>query len=317
MIYVEHLVKKYGLLTALDDVSFEVQKGEIVGLLGPNGAGKSTLMRVLTCFLPATEGRVEVAGHDVFSDPVGVRRAVGYMPESVPLYGDMRVNEYLRFRATLKGLDGKRLRKRIADVIETCSLGEVRRRLISKLSRGFRQRVGLADALLAQPELLILDEPVANLDPTQIRQMRELIQHLGGEHTVLLSSHILSEVESLCPRVLIMRRGRIVASDAPERLIGAARGQAQVLVEATGAEPDALAACLGAVPGVTAVHLEALPDGWCGVVCDVAAGADARGDLFAAAHRAGLTLRELHRRRLNLEDVFIAVTADQDAGAEA
>lgn len=314
MINVNHLVKKYGLVTALNDVSFQVQKGEIVGLLGPNGAGKSTLMRVLTCFLPATEGQVEVAGCDVFSDPVGVRRAVGYMPESVPLYDDMRVLEYLRYRGTLKGLDGKRRRKRIADVVETCGLGDMRRRLIAKLSRGYRQRVGLADALLAQPRVLILDEPVANLDPAQIRQMRELIQHLGGEYTVLLSSHILSEVESLCPRVLIMRRGRIVASDAPERLIGAARGQDQILIEATGAEAAAMARCFRGVPHVVAVHTEALDEGWCRLVCDVAQGADARGALFEAAAAEGLLLRELHRRPLNLEDVFIAVTSGPEVG---
>ncbi len=210
MIVVEHLTKYYGEYPAVRDVSFQVPKGRVVGFLGPNGAGKSTTMRILAGFLTATGGRATIAGHDVFANPIAVRRNIGYMPESCPLYPELRVSEYLRFRAGLKGLGWSARRKRIDYVIERCWLTDVRRQLIGTLSKGYRQRVGLADALLADPPVLILDEPTAGLDPAQIRETRKLIRELGTQHTMLLSTHILSEVEMTCDSVVIIYQGRVV-----------------------------------------------------------------------------------------------------------
>ena len=210
MIVVEHLTKYYGEYPAIRDVSFEVPRGRVVGFLGPNGAGKSTTMRILAGFLTATGGRASIAGHDVFADPIAVRRNIGYMPESCPLYPELRVSEYLKFRAGLKGLGWSARRKRIDYVIERCWLTDVRRQLIGTLSKGYRQRVGLADALLADPPVLILDEPTAGLDPAQIRETRKLIRELGTQHTMLLSTHILSEVEMTCDSVVVIYQGRVV-----------------------------------------------------------------------------------------------------------
>ncbi|HET6573788.1 MAG TPA: ABC transporter ATP-binding protein [Fimbriiglobus sp.] len=210
MIVVEHLTKYYGEYPAVRDVSFEVPKGRVVGFLGPNGAGKSTTMRILAGFLTATGGRASIAGHDVFADPIAVRQRIGYMPENCPLYPELRVNEYLKFRAGLKGLGWSARRKRIDYVVERCWLTDVRRQLVGTLSKGYRQRVGLADALLADPPVLILDEPTAGLDPTQIRETRKLIRELGTQHTMLLSTHILSEVEMTCDSVVVIYQGRVV-----------------------------------------------------------------------------------------------------------
>jgi ABC-2 type transport system ATP-binding protein len=210
MIVVEHLTKYYGEYPAVRDVNFEVPRGRVVGFLGPNGAGKSTTMRILAGFLTATGGRATIAGHDVFADPIAVRRRIGYMPESCPLYPELRVNEYLKFRAGLKGLGWSARRKRIDYVIERCWLTDVRRQLVGTLSKGYRQRVGLADALLADPPVLILDEPTAGLDPAQIRETRKLIRELGTQHTMLLSTHILSEVEMTCDSVVVIYQGRVV-----------------------------------------------------------------------------------------------------------
>jgi ABC-2 type transport system ATP-binding protein len=210
MIVVEHLTKYYGEYPAVRDVSFEVPRGRVVGFLGPNGAGKSTTMRILAGFLTATGGQARIAGHDVFADPIAVRRNIGYMPESCPLYPELRVNEYLKFRAGLKGLGWSARRKRIDYVIERCWLTDVRRQLIGTLSKGYRQRVGLADALLADPPVLILDEPTAGLDPAQIRETRKLIRELGTQHTMLLSTHILSEVEMTCDSVVVIYQGRVI-----------------------------------------------------------------------------------------------------------
>src|SRR5271170_161113 len=218
MIEVTNLTKRYAGHTAVNDISFHVARGEIVGLLGPNGAGKSTTMRILSCFLPATSGTVRVGGLDVFSDSEEVRRRIGYMPENNPLHFEMRVREYLKFRARLKGLGWRRSRERVDTVMEQCGLTDVQKRIIGQLSKGYRQRVGLADALVHEPELIILDEPTIGLDPNQIRSVRQLIKDLGRRHTVLLSSHILPEVEMTCNRVLIMRAGRILAADTPENL---------------------------------------------------------------------------------------------------
>src|SRR5436190_17336156 len=218
MIEVSNLTKRYAGNTAVSDLSFSVGRGEIVGLLGPNGAGKSTTMRILSCFLPATSGTVRIAGLDVFKEADEVRRRIGYMPENNPLHQDLRVREYLKFRARLKGLSRQRSRERADVVMEQCGLADVGKRVIGQLSKGYQQRVGLADALVQEPDLIILDEPTAGLDPNQIRSVRQLIKELGGKHTVLLSTHILPEVEMTCGRVLILHQGRMIADDTPRNL---------------------------------------------------------------------------------------------------
>src|SRR5580693_893076 len=232
MIKVEQLTKKYSGVTAISDLSFEVGKGEIVGFLGPNGAGKSTTMRILSSFMPATSGRATIAGFDIFEQSLQARAHLGYMPENVPLYNDMRVTEYLDYRAALKGVPHRRVAERVGDVKELCGLRDVERKLIGALSKGYRQRVGLADALLHEPDLLILDEPTIGLDPNQIRQVRELIKNLGRQHTILLSTHILPEVEMTCSRVIIIHKGRIEACDTPENLLGKIRQAGGVELEA-------------------------------------------------------------------------------------
>src|SRR5665213_4571102 len=231
MIEVSNLVKRYAGNTAVAGLSFTVARGEIVGLLGPNGAGKSTTMRILSCFIPATSGTARVAGRDVFTEADEVRRRIGYMPENNPMHPDMRVREYLKFRARLKGLGWKKSRARVTTVMEQCGLTDVSRRIIGQLSKGYRQRVGLADALVHEPDLIILDEPTIGLDPHQIRSVRALIKSLAGKHTVLISTHILPEVEMMCGRVLIMFGGRVLASDTPENLQRRMAGGSQVIAE--------------------------------------------------------------------------------------
>ena len=308
MIKVENLVKSYGGILAVDDLSFNVGKGEIVGFLGPNGAGKTTTMRILSCYMPATAGTVEVAGRDVFADSIEVRQRIGYLSENVPLYPDMRVSEYLSYRGKLKGLHGRKLRTRISDVVDICELGEVRGRIIAHLSKGFRQRIGFADTLLHEPELLILDEPTIGLDPNQIRNIRNLIKSLGGAHTILLSSHLLAEVEMTCERVLIINRGRIVASDTPENLAGALKGNMQVMVEI---KADSRQVCeeLGRIPGVVRVSCEK-EGAWGAFLCETTRGVDPRSSIFEVVGDKGWTLRELREERRNLEDIFVALTSD-------
>src|SRR5271163_5007007 len=231
MIEVSNLTKRYSGRTAVDDISFTVARGEIVGLLGPNGAGKSTTMRMLSGFMPGTSGTVRVAGFDVFHEAHEVRRRIGYMPENNPLYQEMRVREYLKFRARLKGLGWNRSRERVTTVIEQCGLTEVSRRVIGQLSKGYKQRVGLADALVHEPELIILDEPTIGLDPVQIRSVRQLIKELASSRTVLISSHILPEAEMMCSRMLIMLGGKILAADTPENLQRLMAGNSQIIAE--------------------------------------------------------------------------------------
>src|SRR2546426_6994825 len=231
MIEVENLTKRYGGHAAVSDVSFTVGRGEIVGLLGPNGAGKSTIMRIMACYMPASSGTVRVAGHDVFSEATEVRRRIGYMPENNPLHRDMRVREYLKFRASLKGLSRRRCRERLDMVLQQCGLTEVHRRIIGQLSKGYQQRVGMADALIHDPELIILDEPTIGLDPHQIRSVRQLIKDLGQQHTVLLSSHILPEVEMTCNRVVILHEGKILAADTTENLQQLMSDHGQIIAE--------------------------------------------------------------------------------------
>src|ERR1700748_1696767 len=239
MIKVENLTKRYAGQTAIRDLNFEVSPGEIMGFLGPNGAGKTTTMRILAGFMPPTSGRASIAGFDVFGQSLQARTHLGYMPENVPLYSDMRVTEYLNYRAALKGVPHRRIGERIGDVKELCGLKDVERKLIGTLSKGYRQRVGLADALVHEPDLLILDEPTSGLDPNQIRQVRELIRNLGKQHTILLSTHILPEVEMTCSRVIIINKGRIEACDTPQNLLGEIRTAGGVFIEAKVGADDA------------------------------------------------------------------------------
>ncbi len=316
MIHVSHLTKQYPGRTAVNDVSFEVARGEIVGFLGPNGAGKSTTMRMLAGYLPATGGTIRVAGFDVASHPLEVRRRIGYLPENCPLYPDMRVDEYLTFRARLKGVAGRHLRSRLGEVKNLCGIGDVGRRIIGQLSKGYRQRVGLAESLIHDPELLILDEPTIGLDPNQIRLVRQLITDLAKRHTILLSTHILPEVEMTCQRVLILHQGRIVASDTPDRLRRRLEGGSLVRAELRGPRAD-IATGLSELPGVESVDMGALPDDWWW--CDLRAAhpADPRAALAALAAQRGWSLRELHTERATLEDIFVSLTRSEDTGGKA
>lgn len=313
MIRVEHLTKRFFAVTAVDDVSFDVRPHEVIGFLGPNGAGKSTTLKVLTGYLTATAGTVAIDGHDVFVEPEAVKRIIGYLPENVPLYPEMRVEEYLSYRAALKRIPRGRRRAAVDSAMERCRIGDVRRRIIGQLSKGYRQRVGLADALVADPKLLVLDEPTIGLDPNQIRQVRELIVELGRERTVILSSHILPEVEAACTRVLIIDKGRIVGQGRPEELrAGLAGAAARIFVEV--ADPGGAArAALEAVPGVRCVEPLAAPEeGLAAFNVDADPGADVRGRIFDAAVAGGFKLTGLSSKSLSLEDVFVQITTTEE-----
>jgi len=315
MIKVENLTKRFAGVTALNGVSFEVGRGEIVGFLGPNGAGKSTTMRILTGFIPASAGEVTVAGCDVFEESLEVRRHIGYMPENNPLYVDMRVGEYLKFRAKLKGVARADRKERVQEVVEKTGVADVQKRVIGQLSKGYRQRVGLADALLHEPDLLILDEPTIGLDPVQIRQVRELIKELGKQHTILLSTHILPEVEMTCNRVIIIHRGKILASDTPENLRKTLRSGGVVSVELRAPLAEAQSV-LQAVPGVASAAVTASDDGFVHAAIEAKGDADPREAIYQAAVRSGWTLRELTRSRTTLEDIFVQVTSEEDEAEE-
>jgi ABC-2 type transport system ATP-binding protein len=311
MIKVENLTKRYAGHTAIDGLSFEVGKGEIVGFLGPNGAGKSTTMRILSSYMPATSGRASIAGYDVFTDSLKARRHLGYMPENVPLYTEMRVREYLEYRGSLKGVHGRRLKERLGEVMELCNLQDVERKLINALSKGYRQRVGLADALIHEPDLLILDEPTIGLDPNQIRQVRDLIKNLGKRHTILLSTHILPEVEMTCTRVLIINRGKIEASDTPQNLLSQLRSVGGVRLEAKTGSDNGIEQ-LKRIAGIREVTSES--DGeWNVFQLRTESGADPRPEIYRLAVDRKWTVRELSRRRATREDVFVEIThADAD-----
>src|SRR6476646_508093 len=306
MIKVENLTKRYAGQTAIQDLNFEVSPGEIMGFLGPNGAGKTTTMRILAGFMPPTSGRASIAGFDVFGQSLQARTHIGYMPENVPLYNDMRVTEYLNYRAALKDVPHRRIPERVGDVRELCGLKDVEKKLIHTLSKGYRQRVGLADALLAEPDLLILDEPTIGLDPNQIRQVRELIKNLGRQHTILLSTHILPEVEMTCSRVIIVHKGKIEACDTPENLLGQIRQAGGVLVEAK-VGSDNGAEELKKISGVRDVTTDADGD-WKIFSLRVESGAEVREEVFRLAVERQWTVRELTQRRETLEDVFVELT---------
>jgi ABC-2 type transport system ATP-binding protein len=311
MIEVEGLTKSYAGRIVLDHLTFEVARGEVVGFLGPNGAGKTTTMRILSGYLPPTDGKVRVAGYDVVENPVEVRRHVGYMPENVPLYTDLRVEEYLAYRARLKGVPKKQVPERLAAVCEVCQINEVRHRGIGTLSKGFRQRVGLADALIHDPDLLILDEPTIGLDPHQIRSVRDLIRELGKKHTVLLSTHILSEVEATCSRVLIIHKGKIEAADTPENLSRLVRGGGGGCLRLEiQAAPQEACQEFGQVAGVEEVEVLNEQDSWVILQLYPKPGEDLRDQVFEVISKKGWRLREMSRQRASLEDVFVELTQD-------
>ena len=311
MIEVSHLTKRYAGRSAVSDISFSVARGEIVGLLGPNGAGKSTTMRILSCFMPATSGLARVAGYDVFHESEEVRRRIGYMPENNPLYTEMRVREYLKFRAHLKGLGWRRARERVGIVMDQCGLGDVGRRIIGQLSKGYRQRVGLADALVHDPELIILDEPTIGLDPHQIRSVRQLIKSLAGKHTVLISTHILPEAEVMCSRMLIMYDGKILASDTPENLQRLMAGSSQVIAEIA-APAEALRECWMQMAEIEQFDVSASEGEFQRCALTPRDGLDLRPMIFALARERGWIVRELTRSRHSLEDIYVQITRPDD-----
>ena len=315
MIEVSNLTKRYAGRTAVKDISFTVARGEIVGLLGPNGAGKSTTMRVLSGFLPASSGTVRVAGFDVFHDSDEARRRIGYMPENNPLYPEMRVREYLKFRARLKGLGWRQSRERVSTVMEQCGLADVGRRIIGQLSKGYKQRVGLADALVHEPDLIILDEPTIGLDPHQIRSVRALIKSLAGQHTVLISTHILPEVEMMCGRVLIMVGGRVVASDTPENLQRRMAGGSQIVAEIA-APAVALKAAWEHHPDIEHFDIAATDGEFLRCTITPRDGVDLRPDIYELTRANGWMLRELTRSRHSLEDIYVQVTKPTQEEAE-
>ena len=304
MIQVKDLHKNYAGYKAVRGISFHVSKGEIVGFLGPNGAGKSTTMRILTGYLPATAGEVRIAGHELLNESLEIRRKVGYMPENVPLYLDMRIVDFLAYRAALKGVPSRRVRAHVNEAMEQCGVEDVSRKVIGTLSRGYRQRVGLADALVHDPELLILDEPTAGLDPNQIRSVRELIKDLGRKHTILLSTHILPEVEMVCSRAIIINRGKIEASDTLENLSKRVKSGA-LLVEVKTDDVPGLVKEIEALSGVSGVAVRREQEGWVALECTGKPGEDLRGPLDLLIKKNNLPLREFYRGKATLEEVFI------------
>ncbi|MBI1876622.1 MAG: ABC transporter ATP-binding protein [Acidobacteria bacterium] len=315
MIEVQHLTKRYGRVTAVDDVSFGVARGEILGFLGPNGAGKTTTMRILTGYMPATEGRAIVAGFDVFDQPVDAKRRTGYLPESPPLYLDMTVREYLSFVAKIKGVPPNERKARVDGVMDRTRVTDVTDRHCGKLSKGYRQRVGLAQALIHNPDVLILDEPTAGLDPKQIIETRELIKALAGDHTIILSTHILPEVSQTCQRVVIINKGRVVAVDTPENLTGRLRGSETMYLEVqTGGED--VAPALEGVGGVTKVQITERQDGVAAIEIESAQGRDVRRELARTVVNRGWGLLELRPVKMSLEEIFLHLTTEESESAE-
>ena len=317
MIEVQHLTKRYGRTTAVDDVSFRVERGEILGFLGPNGAGKTTTMRILTGYMPATDGKAVVAGFDVFDQPIEAKRRTGYLPETPPLYPDMTVLEYLDFVAKVKGVPSAERASRVKGVMDRTRISDMARRQCGKLSKGYKQRVGLAQALIHNPDVLILDEPTAGLDPKQIIETRQLVKELAGDHTVILSTHILPEVSQTCQRVVIINKGRVVAVDTPDNLTARLRGSETMYVQVETASNDALAA-LGGINGVTRVVEADRRDGRVGYEVESAQGQDIRRELARTVVTNGWGLLELRPLRMSLEDIFLSLTTDEtDAPAAA
>jgi gliding motility-associated transport system ATP-binding protein len=309
MIKVEHLSKRYAEVYAVNDISFEVHEGEILGLLGPNGAGKTTTMRILTCYMPATSGTATVAGYDVFRESIKVRREIGYLPENVPLYPEMRVKEYLSFRAKLKKLPYRERKTKIAECIEKCRIADVQNQIIGTLSKGYRQRVGLADSLVHDPKILILDEPTIGLDPNQIRQVRQLIKELGEKHTILLSTHILPEVEMLCGRVIIVNKGKIVAMDTTSNLGSQFRAGDNIVLEIRG-NGEKIKDALSNIKGVKKVVWQDKGE-VSNFAVEAEKGVDIRDDIFSSIVKNNGIIREMKRASITLEEIFHHITTQE------
>ncbi len=314
MISVRDLTKRFGATPAVSGLSFEVGRGEVIGFLGPNGAGKTTTIRVLACFHPATSGEARVAGFDVRKQPVEVRRNIGYLPENVPLYPDLRVEEYLFYRAALKGVPRKQRRRNVERAMERASVVEVKDKLVGHVSRGYRQRTGLADALVANPPILILDEPTSGLDPNQRRRIKQLVRELASEHTILFSSHILAEVQDVSSRILVIHQGKLRA-DGPADLLVAQGAQRRLRIEARCA-PAALQQAAAGIGGLLQVEIEALGDGGSRLSATVAAMGDPRREAAAALHAHGIVPHELRLDLPSLEEYFYSVTEGRDRGEE-
>ena len=308
MIEVKNLTKYYGAAAGIDDVSFRVNKGEILGLLGPNAAGKTTTMRILTCYMPPTSGTASIGGVDVFEDPLSVRKQIGYLPESVPLYHDMRTVEYLSYRAKLREMPVKEIRKRVDYVLEKCGINDIKNSIIGTISKGYRQRVGLAGALVSDPPILILDEPTIGLDPRQIREIRELIKELGGSHTILLSSHILPEVEMVCGRVIIIDRGKVIAMDTPGNLVKQISGNDSIAMEIKGG--GKIPEKLRKISGVAEVNVtaEGIIDRY-SVECEK--GKDLREVISRTITESGGVILEMKAKTWSLEDIFLQLTTSE------
>ncbi len=321
MITVKELTKRYARTTAVDHISFQVNKGQIVGFLGPNGAGKTTTMRMLTCFLPPTAGTATVAGVDVLDKPLEVKKHIGYLPETPPIYPEMRTAEYLKFVGKLKGLSGAELGKRVDYVCERCAVADVKEKLLGKLSKGYRQRVGLAQAIIHNPDVLILDEPTAGLDPKQINETRDLIKSLAGDHTIILSTHILPEVEQTCEQVIIINKGKLVATDSVRNLQARARGAESVLVEVAGRsgglEPALVQEKLQRVSGVSRVCCKQQVDSRAVFEVESQKGSLVRGDLARAVVESGWDLNELRTASMSLEEIFLQLTGSEEPAEKA
>lgn len=319
MITVKGLTKRYARTTAVDNISFEVPKGQIVGFLGPNGAGKTTTMRVLTCFLPPSDGTANVAGYDVLEQPLEVKKRIGYLPETPPVYPEMSVADYLEFVGKLKGLSGADLKRRVIEVAERCSVADVKDKLISKLSKGYRQRVGLAQAIIHNPDVLILDEPTAGLDPQQIIQTRDLIKELAAEHTIILSTHILPEVEQTCERALIIAKGKIVAQDSVENLRNRTAGAQSVMVEIEGRDgavpPASIEERLQHIRGVSRVAYKETRGNRLSFEIEGVKDQFVRGDVARSVVEAGWNLNELRPASMTLEEVFLQLTGTSHSAA--
>jgi ABC-2 type transport system ATP-binding protein len=316
VIEVQHLTKRYGRVTAVDDVSFRVERGEILGLLGPNGAGKTTTMRVLTGYMPATAGKAIVAGFDVFEQPIEAKRRTGYLPETPPLYPDMTVREYLEFVSRIKGVPRADRVARLNSVMERTRIADVAHRHCAKLSKGYRQRVGLAQTLLHNPDVLILDEPTAGLDPKQIIETRQLIKELAGDHTIILSTHILPEVSQTCQRVVIINKGRVVAVDTPDNLTSRLQGAQTMYLEVSGPGADVERA-LSQVGGVKQVRVAHRGETTIGLEVEGDRGHDVRSELSRAVVQGGWGLLELRPLRMSLEEIFLHLTTEETTAAPA
>jgi len=319
VIEVQHLTKRYGPFTAVHDVSFRVERGEILGFLGPNGAGKTTTMRILTGYMPATTGKAIVAGFDVFDQPVEAKRRTGYLPETPPLYPDMSVLEYLEFVAKIKGVPPTGRAARVRSVMERTRISDMAARQCGKLSKGYKQRVGLAQALIHNPDVLILDEPTAGLDPKQIIETRQLIKELAGDHTIILSTHILPEVSQTCQRVVIINKGRVVAVDTPKNLEARLQGSETMFVQVDldGADPVSVSSALGRIAGVTRVVESDRRERLVGFEVESESGRDVRRELARAVVSNGWGLLELRPMRMSLEEIFLSLTTDEAAAAAA